>query len=164
MATKTLPYAGSLQLYLKLGPPVNNAPSSTPTWEDEVDLFYEPTSSVVTFTGLDAGQTYWVYEAQSSNTPLATDPLYTQFTTADAAGTSAPTTAQIITALKADADFGTTGLLLDAKRARQFDKNRRTIEVLGDTQWRYTVYEDDAVTVAYRVDFNPLTGAKAVVN
>jgi hypothetical protein len=70
---------------------------------------------------------------------------------------------EIITAFKADADFGTAGLLLDAKRARQFDKNRRTIDVLGDTQWRYTVYEDDATTVAYQVDFNPATGAKAVV-
>jgi hypothetical protein len=72
--------------------------------------------------------------------------------------------AEILAAFKADPEFGTSGLLLDAKRARQFDKNRRTIEVLGDTQWRYTVYEDDATTVAYRVDFNPATGAKAVVS
>jgi hypothetical protein len=83
------------------------------------------------------------------------------FDVSDGGGDSAAT---ILAAFKADADFGTTGLLLDAKRARQFDKNRRTIEVLGDTQWRYTVYEDDATTVAYRVDFNPLTGAKAVVS
>jgi len=69
----------------------------------------------------------------------------------------------VVTALKADPDFGTAGLLRNAKRARQFDANRRTIEVLGDTQWRYTLFEDDAVTVAYQVDFNPLTGAKAVV-
>jgi hypothetical protein len=70
----------------------------------------------------------------------------------------------ILVELKADADFGTTGLLLDAKRARQFDSNRRTHETLSSTQVRYTVYEDDAVTVAYVVDFNPLTGAKSVVN
>lgn len=69
----------------------------------------------------------------------------------------------IVAELKADSDFGTAGLLLDAKRARQFDKNRRTVDVLGDTQWRYTVYEDDGTTVAYQVDFNPATGAKAVV-
>jgi hypothetical protein len=72
--------------------------------------------------------------------------------------------ADVLAALKADADFGTAGLLLDAKRVRQFDKNRRTTDVLGDTQWRYTIYEDDGTTVAYRVDFNPATGAKSVVN
>ena len=69
----------------------------------------------------------------------------------------------VVTTLKADADFGTAGLLLDAKRTRQFDQNRRTVDVLGDTQWRYTVYEDDGTTVAYQVDFNPVTGEKAVV-
>jgi hypothetical protein len=52
----------------------------------------------------------------------------------------------------------------DARLARQFNFNRRDIEKLSPTQWRYTVYEDDASTVAYVVDFNPTNGAKAVVS
>ena len=69
----------------------------------------------------------------------------------------------IVQAIKDDAELGTAGLLLDAKRARQFDTNLRTRDVISETQWRYTVYEDDAVTLGFQMDFNPLTGEKAIV-
>lgn len=51
----------------------------------------------------------------------------------------------------------------DAKKARQFITNKRTLEVLSATQWRYDVYEDDGTTVAYQTDYDPTTGEKAVV-
>ena len=78
-------------------------------------------------------------------------------------GSGGATAAEIVAAIKADPVIGTTGIVLDAKRTRQFDSNRREVAVLSATQWRYTVYEDDGTTIAYRVDFNPTTGAKAVV-
>ena len=71
--------------------------------------------------------------------------------------------ADLIQAIKDDPELGTTGLLLDAKQARQFDTNRRLRDVISTTQWRYTVYDDDGVTFGFRMDFNPLTGEKAIV-
>lgn len=52
---------------------------------------------------------------------------------------------------------------LEAKRARQWNVNKRTVQVLGENQWRYTVYEDDQITPGYRVDYDPETGNKSVV-
>lgn len=52
---------------------------------------------------------------------------------------------------------------LDAKKARQFQTNKRDLEVLGSTQWRYTVYEDDGTTPAYQTDYDPTTGEKEAV-
>jgi len=71
--------------------------------------------------------------------------------------------AALIQAIKDDPELGTDGLLLDAKRARQFDTNLRTVSVISATQWRYTVYEDDGVTIGFQMDFNPTTGEKAIV-
>jgi hypothetical protein len=110
----------------------------------------------------DAGTGTMVYVATSQRSK-ANDVVLGTIPIVNAGELTPEGEAALIAALKADADFGTAGLLLDAKRARQFDSNRRTHETLGATQIRYTVYEDDAVTVAYVVDFNPLTGAKAVV-
>lgn len=68
-----IPYTGGLQVYYKLGPPTNDNPSSTPSWEDEVQLFFTAVNGIVNVPDLIDGQTYYFFAAASENTPQSTD-------------------------------------------------------------------------------------------
>lgn len=95
--SQSVPYTGSKQLYKKLGLPTNGVPSSTPSWEDEVDLFYTATNKVVLIGAMVDGSSYFIFEAALADTPQSTDTMI---------GTIDPpvaTAAEILAAINADA-------------------------------------------------------------
>jgi formylmethanofuran dehydrogenase subunit E-like metal-binding protein len=100
-----LPYGGKEQVYLKLGPPVNNNPSSTPAWTSDATTAVSAINGIVALSGLADGQTYYAFEAAVLNSRLSTDTLLavitppyaeiaaTQSTTAATQATTAATQA-----------------------------------------------------------------------
>lgn len=56
-----------------------------------------------------------------------------------------------------------TAAALDAEKSRQFITNKRTREVLGPRQIRYTIRNDDDSADAFSIDYDPQTGNIATV-
>ena len=74
-------------------------------------------------------------------------------------GSGGATAEEIVAAIKADPVIGIDGVVKDARETAEFHRNRREIEVISATQWRYSIYRDDQTTVSYRLDFNPTTAS-----
>lgn len=174
--SKQIQYSGAKNVYVKPGSPTNSAPTTTPSWGADALGLFDPVNGIVEITGMADGVDYYVYETDTLDAPvlLSTD-LFLGFISYD----STPSAAQIAAAVAASA-VGTnaataatqattaatqaTAAALDSKKARQFDSNRRDLEVVSSTQWRYTVYEDDGTTQSYQIDYDPTTGAKSAVS
>lgn len=147
--SETFPYNGANTVYAKPITP-GSPPSGTPSWAADNVASGTPASGSVPFTGLTSGVEYWVYEKDPDNPVSANDIVLGSISDPASGGI---TTAQVIAAIKNDADLGTAagGLVANAAQVLHVQRSENPSTPGAPQAKRLVNADGDTVATAHEV-------------